>query len=397
MTEKATRPKRRANGEGSITLRADGLWHARAWLEAADGTLKRVHAYGRSRAEAWQKMENKKAEGARGFRPSARRGSVAVYLRDWLEHVHRPSVGSPLTAERTSNLLEWHVLEYVEGVRLDGFRAREVDRLLATIQREGGSADTAHKVRALLHKAFADAVKRGDVAVNPVSAAVRPKVVRKKVTPYTGAEVGKLLEAEATPRLRALAATALLGGLRYGELAALRWRDVDLEVGSVNVSRNLRLTREGFEEGDPKTRAGRRTVWLPGRALDALKAYRAALPALPHGTVRVFASPDGRELRHQNFVRREWRPLCERAKVPVRTFHSTRHTATTLLVEAGVDAETVRDTLGHADVSTTLRHYGHTSEERKRKAALAVGSLLATPTTPAATPTGADVGGQQRS
>jgi integrase len=378
--------RKMANGEGSVTQRSNGTWMAQAYLETADGTRKRVTTYGRTRAEAWQAMEDKKADGARGRRPSSRHDTVAEYLKEWLEYVHKPAV-LPTSYMRTKSLLETHVLGRVASTRLDAFHPRAVDRLLGGIQREGASADTAHKVRAVLHKVFADAVARRDLAVNPVSAAFRPKVERKRIVPFKREEVEKLLQKAPTPRLRALVATALLGGLRYGELAALRWRDVDLEEGCIHVRRNLRLfarvSEEGkpkltFEEGDPKTKAGRRTVWPSQRVLDALKAYRGVLPALPHGTVRVFASPDGRELRHQNFVRREWRPLCELAEVPVRTFHATRHTATTLLAEAGVDPETVRAQLGHADITTTLRHYTHTTTVRQQQAARSLDALLGT-------------------
>jgi integrase len=303
---------------------------------------------------------------------------------------------------RTSSLLRTHVLGRLGKVRLDAFRTREVNRLLSAIQREG-SPDTAHKVRAALHKAFNDAVGGGDVSLNPVKAALRPSVTRKRTTPFTPAEVAQLLSKATAPRLRALVATALLGGVRYGELAALRWKDVDLEAGCIHVERSLRHTKDGFEEAEPKTKAGIRDVFPSERVLDALRAYRQSLPALPHGTLRVFASPDGRELRHQNFMRREWRPLCELAEVPVRNFHTARHTATTFMAAAGIDVETVRAQLGHADATTTLRVYTHTTKARQKQSASAVDAYLraeakaAKRRTATRTATGTDVGGHRRS
>jgi hypothetical protein len=104
MTEKrSAKARKRANGEGSVTKRGNGTWMARAYLETADGSRRRLTTYGRTRAEAWQNMERKKAECALGRRPSAKRDTVAEYLSDWLENVHRPAV-LPTSYMRTKSL-----------------------------------------------------------------------------------------------------------------------------------------------------------------------------------------------------------------------------------------------------------------------------------------------------
>ncbi len=77
-----------------------------------------------------------------------------------------------------------------------------------------------------------------------------------------------------------------------------------------------------------------------------------------------------------SIVWKAWRKLAERAGVRLVRFHDLRHTTATLMLAQGIDVRTVADILGHADVSTTLRTYVHTTEGSTRRAALAIGEAL---------------------
>ncbi|MDP9420066.1 MAG: tyrosine-type recombinase/integrase [Actinomycetota bacterium] len=171
------------------------------------------------------------------------------------------------------------------------------------------------------------------IAKNPV-----PHLSGRRRTPPGAAlrhHVRAAAVAQAVPeRYGAMVVAAGLGGLRQGELFALRWDDVDLAAATITVRRKRRRLASGeVIEDDPKSRAGRRTVALPGRA-----RRRAASP--PHGHATglggyVFTSVEGRPIERSNFRQRVWLPAAKAAGLAGLRFHDLRHTAGTLAARTG--------------------------------------------------------------
>ena len=145
------------------------------------------------------------------------------------------------------------------------------DRLLA----RGDDASTIRNTLMPLRAIFRRAVARGDVAVNPTTGLELPAVRGRRDRIVSPEQAAKLLDA-LPERDRALWATALYGGLRRGELQALRWEDVDLAKGVIRVERAWDV-REGQIE--PKSRAGRRTVPIAGGAARPPRRAQAAAQA----------------------------------------------------------------------------------------------------------------------
>ena len=140
----------------------------------------------------------------------------------------------------------------------------------------------------------------------------------------------------------------------------MRWSDLELDAGRVHVRQALKKTAEGklyFEP--PKTETARREVGLPGWALDAVRAHRKSLGAVPLPSLRVFTSDDGTPVDFGNFHVRAFRQLAKRAGVPDATFHALRHTFATLLLGSGVDIKTAQTALGHKRASITIDTYAH--------------------------------------
>jgi integrase len=142
-----------------------------------------------------------------------------------------------------------------------------------------------------------------------------------------------------------LVITALHTGMRRGELFGLRWRDVNLVAA--------RLTVRGEQAKSGLTRH----IPLNATAVEALKIWHAAVPN--DGSAFVFPGDEGEPLVD---VKRAWSQLVKAAKVANFRFHDCRHTFASKLVMAGVDLNTVRELLGHADIKMVLR-YAHLAPE----------------------------------
>ena len=135
---------------------------------------------------------------------------------------------------------------------------------------------------------------------------------------------------------------ALHTGLRRGELTSLTWNDVNLQSKLLTV-------RAGYSKSQKA-----RYIPLNSEAVDVLKRYRKQ------------HSGEGR-LFDVFSVKKSWNALMTKAGISDFRFHDLRHTFASKLVAAGVDLNTVRELLGHADIRMTLR-YAHLAPEHKAAA-----------------------------
>jgi integrase len=192
-----------------------------------------------------------------------------------------------------------------------------------------------------------------------------------------------LLETAEGDRLEALYVLALSTGMRQGELLGLRWRNVDLDGGSLQVRATLQRTRDGFTFSEPKTARSCRQVTLTKQAVEALRGHRSRqveerlqMGGAWEDNGLVFANEVGRPIEAGNLIRRSFHPLLERAGLPKGRFHDLRHTAATLALGKGVHPKIVAEMLGHSQIAVTLDLYSHVTPTMQRQAADALEAVL---------------------
>ncbi|MCG5215530.1 site-specific integrase [Streptosporangium sp. KLBMP 9127] len=170
------------------------------------------------------------------------------------------------------------------------------------------------------------------------------------------------------PRYRAWSCWRPFASLRWGELAGLQRRDLDLDAGTVRVERQLiQLTGQGLVYTDPKSSAGKRTVVIPGLIIDELRAHvKDFTQDGEHGL--IFAGPDDGPLRNTNFNRRIWPQALQVAGLPKIHFHDLRHTGNTLAANAGASIRELMDRMGHSSTRAAMI-YQHGTDERQREVA----------------------------
>jgi integrase len=187
----------------------------------------------------------------------------------------------------------------------------------------------------------------------------------------TSEQARKLLLAAQDDRLYALYVLALYLGLRRGELLGLRWEDVDLDHGVLEVTRTLQRIGGELRAVTPKTKTLRRAVPLFGLCLEAHRERqardRAAAGDAWHTSGYVFTTVIGTPIEPDN-LRRSWYPLREAAALNEVRFHDLRHTCVTLLLDLGAPPHIVREIVGHSDIGVTMSIYAHASLEEKRNA-----------------------------
>jgi integrase len=174
---------------------------------------------------------------------------------------------------------------------------------------------------------------------------------------------------------------ALRTGLRQGELAALRWEDLDLsEGGSVTVRRSAD-TRTRPRISTTQTGEERR-VGICARTVALLKAHkrrqleeRMAAPSWQDPAL-VFPNTKGK-VRRRDSIMRSLRHFLAEVGLPAEVrFHALRHTAATLAIKQGIPIPTVSKMLGHSDPAMTLKRYAHVLDEMREDAARAMDELF---------------------
>jgi integrase len=205
------------------------------------------------------------------------------------------------------------------------------------------------------------------VAVNPTRGLELPAVRGKRDRIVSPAEAEALLAA-LPQRDRALWATALYGGLRRGELQALRWDDVDLASGVIRVERAWDVQEGPIE---PKSRAARRKVPIPAILRDFLVEHKHSQGISGH----VFGRPDGKAFDGPTVDARA-KTAWRRAGLKSITLHEARHTFASLMIAAGVNAKALATYMGHASVTITLDRYGHLLPGNEDEAATLLDAFL---------------------
>lgn len=165
--------------------------------------------------------------------------------------------------------------------------------------------------------------------------------------------------------------TAILTGMRLGELLGLQWDDVDWQAKKIRVRRAL---WRGKVRGKwqwiiqkPKSKAAIRDIDVSDELLRELRKYRLACPKSTHDL--VFCTRDGEPLESRTLMRWHFFPALERAKLRRIRFHDLRHTYASLLISQKESPKYIQTQLGHSSIKTTFDIYGHLMEERNAEAA----------------------------
>lgn len=354
--------------------------------------------------------------------------TFAAWMGTYLEERRRSGDAQPDTIARYEQVLRARALPYLGHLRLDEITVDTIRDwvrwMVAAGRRPDGkpmAAGTLRRAHAILHGCLGAAAPR-IIPANPVA---RPVGARKHIAglPKSTTAEGMFLEpwevdairANASPVLQDMMDVAVRTGLRLGELVVLRVRDLALAGGRPHI-KVVRALKDDGSIGAPKSAKSRRDVNISGQVLGVLQRRCAGKAA----DDLVFPAPRGGVWDENNLRRRHWLPAVAAAQrcaehpppepakqatgprrklrpdevstctCPGRVrrtprFHDLRHSAASLMIEAGMTAKQVQIRMGHASFQITMDVYGHLWERSGVDRLDEVDRLLSGAPVPAAT------------
>jgi integrase len=353
--------RRRGYQEGSLIKRGKRtkVWVARWWEEVygADNKLQRIR---RSQVlglvseistvrEARQMLSDLLRKVNSGdYRPQS-----AWTFGRFVEERWKPDTFPTLkfsSKQFYNNMLNAHLIPTFGDTQLRLITRASVQSFISAKTQSDLSWKTVKLIRTAFGTIIEAAVMQDLLTDNPVRKTKLPRrgpIVEK--TPIEPERLKKLIQALPQPS-HSIALLLASTGMRIGELLALRWRDVDLKAGKVQIRQTV---YEGVLD-DPKTKRSRRTIPLGKQGIAILARYSAS-GADPEAL--VFATGKGTPLSRRNLLNRQFKPTCERLGLRGVSWHWLRHATATLSNSAGTPLGTIQELLGHSSSQLTREVY----------------------------------------
>lgn len=246
-----------------------------------------------------------------------------------------------------------HLKEYFGDSPVDELRADDIENYILDKIKEGKlSNKTIGYHLGALKAIFKQAMVWGYLSDNPAQHITRPRAENKEIEYLSADELKRLLDV-CPDSYYPFILTAATTGMRWGEITELRWKDFNENESTISVTRSV---WEGNPQ-EPKSTSSIRKISIPKSTRDLLFKIKEALNPNPDDL--IFSSRNGTHIHHSNFYRDFWNKLIKDAQSRPITFHGLRHTYATVMLSNGASLLFVSRQLGHRDIQTTLRHYGH--------------------------------------
>jgi integrase len=237
-------------------------------------------------------------------------------------------------------------------------------------------------VHRVLSQALKQAIRWQLLTSNPSAAVTPPRIERREMKTLDADAAAALIEIARGGTLFVPILLAVMTGMRRGEIAALRWRSIDLDGGQLAVVASTEQVRRDSREKPPKSGRSRRAIALPALMVDELRRHRLAqaqellqLGVRPTDDTHVCLQTDGASWR-PSMMTAAFARLLRASGLPRVRLHDLRHTHASHLLAANVHPKIVQERLGHASIAMTLDLYSHVVPGLQEEAAASADAVM---------------------
>jgi len=293
----------------------------------------------------------KRLELERGFIPDSSI-TFAEYASHYLDKKKNQVRKSTLLTQESR--IRVHIIPYIGDIKLLILKPAHIEQIQSRLLRTK-SQSYASTIMSTLRHMLANAVDNEIIPKNPALKVKLPRIPKRESSILTPEELSLLLY-NAPIRERTIIALGGLAGLRIGEVFFLRWKDVNLNDGTISI--NGSYGPYGFTE--PKTETSKTTIPIIPELITILKEWRLGSPSARW----VFPSEKGdMPISNIPWRKNHYYPLLEKVGLSKIRFHDLRHTFISILLAKGVNPRDVQSLARHASLIQTNK-YSHEIKDR---------------------------------
>ena len=345
----------------------------------ADGTPIRKPFYGAGKKEAEEKAEEYMNKIKNGMSLDFENVTIDELIYKWLFQVKKNEIKASSFQSYEGTYRNYIKDSDIAGLKVYNTKSIQIQEYYNKL----GKAKTysqIKKLNKLLKQFFFYAEREGFILKNPCTNITIPgnsvkKSVNQEIEYFNTEEIKQLKKAFKGNKFENLVLVALGTGLRQGELLALKWENVHLDEGYLEVKETVKKVYVFDDKGNkeiktiyntPKTSNSIRRVDLPTKIINLLST-------MEKDSEFVF-SENGQPFSAKTLFG-NWKKILTASDIPYKKFHSLRHTYATMLLTNGVDLKTVQDLMGHSDITIT-QIYLHVLPKTKTDAVNKINKLL---------------------
>ena len=295
---------------------------------------------------------------------------LSSWLSEWMDKYNDNL--SPTTKSGYRHQITKRINPYIGNAPISTLKCGHIQSWINTLAHQGLSGKTIKNSFLNVNSALEKAKDLGMIPQNPCVHVVLPTIKKYQAQVYTLREVKQTLALAKNTDMYFLLAIEFYLGLRKGEVAELKWSDVDLKEGLVHITRSRVECDEGIVIKSTKSEAGIRSIPLSDEMLKIFKnEYTKHLEDCKRkdftNTDYVICKQSGEAYVPASIPQR-WDRFRDSNNLKKIRFHDLRHTCATLMIANGIPAKTVQTWLGHADIQVTLNTYTHCLPSMKEDA-----------------------------
>lgn len=323
--------------------------------------------------------------------------SLNSWNKTWLED-YKSNVIKDSTKIRYQDFYRRYIKKKLGSRKLSEIKPMILQKFFNEMAKEDYSTKTIKDTYNIIYNMFKIALQNELVLRNPCEGVTLPKTKAKEKRVLTVEEQKEVLKYSKGFLCEQLIRVALGTGMRAGELLGLKWKDIDFENREINIDKTLVYIKDYennhyyFKYQTPKTKAGTRVIPMQHDVYNALMEQRANIRELKAHTKNwqtlqgfenmVFVNVSGRPrqvidfrndlLRLERRINKDRKEKAKANNTPVELIqhfypHSLRHTFATRCFEAGIEAKTVQNYLGHSSIAITMDLYTHVTEDKAKE------------------------------
>ena len=359
--------------------RDDGRYMVKVYIGLKDGKKQYKFVYGKTQKEADIKAEELRVSLRKGVDIAASNDSFKSWAERWLMSKKYEGVSEDRYNALSTRSGVW--VDALQNAQINQIRPFDLQSILFSIAAKNPNTGmpmaqkTTKEYIQVINSIFVFAHENRVLEYNPANKLKIPQSAAEPVQrrALTAEERKRVMEFE--HRAKPSAMLMMLSGLRRGEATALQWNDIDFVNNKISVTKSFNFKTKEFKA--PKNGKAR-VVSVPQMLIDYLKTLpRKSFFVLTNARGQMMTDDSWKQL-YKSYMHdmnlkygfnddapNKYSPTKIPMIIPTFTPHELRHTFCTIMYEAGIDALTAKDQMGHKDIQTTLSIYTHLSSQHK--------------------------------